>query len=259
HGQQGQASWNRTASPDYACLEVQRLAQDTVERRGGHPQVEARLGGGWLEALQPPQENRYRQQQEVEVRGALELPAGLAGRGEQGAAVVAPVVVVDLVMAAPQPLVGGNRNQQSSARLGHATQLVQGAHVVFQVLDHVEADGQIEGAVVEGGVHDRALEHFAGLALASEPDACARQLHARDDAVVGKLHHVAPAAAAGIENACLRRQSQARNRLLQYATATLVPPVAVLGAVRLQLVLQLHSRASFTNGRRRAARPPFSD
>ncbi len=133
---------------------------------------------------------------------------------------------------------------------------MQGADVIFEMLDHVEADGQVEGVVVEGHVHDRAGDHLARAAGARKLDARLGQLDAGDGAVAGKIDHVAPTAATSVEDLRMRRQSEAPDRALQHCAAPLVPPVAVLGAVCLQLVLQLHVKASFTNGRRRAARPP---
>ncbi len=46
-------------------------------------------------------------------------PPLLSG-GEEGAPVVAAVVVVDLVVAAPQPLVGGHGHEQGASGLGYA-------------------------------------------------------------------------------------------------------------------------------------------
>jgi hypothetical protein len=42
-------------------------------------------------------------------------------------------------------------------------QLSQRADVVLQVLDHVEADRQVEGGVVERHVHDRPFELLASI------------------------------------------------------------------------------------------------
>ncbi len=65
------------------------------------------------------------QQQRVEVGRAHLGPAGLLGDALQRAAGVAAVVMVDLVVAAPQPLVGGHGDQQRAAGGDHAAQLAQ--------------------------------------------------------------------------------------------------------------------------------------
>src|SRR5205807_4322413 len=66
-----------------------------------------------------------------------------------------------------------------------------------------------------------------------------------DRAVAGELDHVAPAAAAGIEDARARGQAQPFDRALDHAPAAAIPPVAVLGAVGLQLVVPVHAGPSF--------------
>ena len=80
-------------------LELQRLLQQPVQRRGGHPEVEARFGRPRVQAVQRAQRDRDGQQQRVEVGRALALPAGVLRGLVEGGAVVAAVVVVDLVVA----------------------------------------------------------------------------------------------------------------------------------------------------------------
>ena len=67
-----------------------------------------------------------------------------------------------------------------------------------------------------------------------------RQLDARDRAVARELDHVAPAAAAGVEDPRARGQAQVVDHALEHVAPPPVPPVAVLGAVRLQLVVAIH-------------------
>ena len=55
-----------------------------------------------------------------------------------------------------------------------------------------------------------------------------------------ELDHVAPAAAARVEDPGARRQAQAGYDPLEYLTASPVPPVPVLRAVCLKLVLPVH-------------------
>jgi len=47
------------------------------------------------------------------------------------------VVVVDLVVTAPQPLVRRHRHQQRTTRLDDPAHLAQRREIVLEVLDHV--------------------------------------------------------------------------------------------------------------------------
>ena len=143
------------------------------------------------------------------------------------------MVVVDLVVAGPQPLVGGDGDQQRAAGRDHAAQLAQRGEVVLEVLDHVERGGQLEGVGGERHLQDRAFDHLARAALARERDAGLRELDPGDRAVTGEVDHVAPRAAAGVEDPRARRQAQLGDHALEHGAPPPVPPVAILGAVRL--------------------------
>jgi hypothetical protein len=143
------------------------------------------------------------------------------------------MVVVDLVVARPQPLVGGDRHEQRPAGRDDAAQLAQGGEVVLEVLDHVERCGQLEAVGGERHLQHRAFDHLAGVTRARKRGARGGQLDSCDRAVVGELDHVAPAATAGVEDLRARGQAQLRDHPLEHAAPPPVPPVAILSAVRL--------------------------
>ena len=240
NSQQREPNGNPAPAPDRRGLQLQRPLQQPVQRRRRHPQVEARFGRAAVQAVERAQRDRDRQQQRVEVGGVLALPTGRArGLLERGEGVAA-AVLVDPVVATPQPLIGGHRHQQRPAGRQHAPQLAQRTAVVGQVLDHIEAHREVEGVGGEGHLHHRALHDLADVAGAGKLGAGGGDLHADHPAAPRELHHVAPAAAAGVEDSRAGGQAEARDRALEHVAASAIPPVAVLRPVGLQLEVAVH-------------------
>jgi hypothetical protein len=109
------------------------------------------------------------------------------------------------------------------------------------MLDHVEARCQLEAVVGEGHLEHRSGYDLARASLACQCDARLGQLDACDLAIAGQLDHVAPAAAAGVEDACTRAEPEARDDPVEHRAPSSVPPVPVLGLVGLQLVVPIHA------------------
>ena len=84
------------------------------------------------------------------------------------------------------------------------------------------------------------------MTLAGELGARVRYLHAAHRPAAGELEHVAPAAAARVEDAGTGRQAQCGDDALQHLPAPAIPPMPILGAVRLKLVVSLHPRSIFS-------------
>src|SRR5438128_683917 len=57
-----------------------------------------------------------------------------------------------------------------------------------------------------------------------------------------ELDHVAPAPSARVEDACSSGQVQVGDHVLEHSSPPPVPPMTVLGAMRLQLVVPVHPR-----------------
>jgi hypothetical protein len=57
---------------------------------------------------------------------------------------------------------------------------------------------------------------------------------------VPEIDHVAPGATAGVKQLRARRHGEPAQDHIEYATASAVPPVAVLGAVGLELEVAIH-------------------
>ena len=109
------------------------------------------------------QQDRDRQQQRVEVGGAHLLPPGLLGDALKRAARVAAMVVVDLVVAAPQPLVGGHGHEQRRRRArprGAARAARRGRPRGAR--SRRAPDGQVEAVAGERHLQHRAFDHLAG-------------------------------------------------------------------------------------------------
>ena len=156
------------------------------------------------------------------------------------------MVVVDLVVAAPQPLVGGHGDQQRAAGGDRATELAQGGEVVLEVLDHIQAHGQVEAVVGERHLQHRARDHLARVARAGNGDARLGELNAGHGAEPGELDHVAPAAASGVEDARGLGQPEPGDHAAEHRSPPPVPPVAVLDLVRLTLVVRCPSVSIFS-------------
>ncbi len=155
-------------------------------------------------------------------------------------------MVVDLVVAAPQPLVGGHRQEQHASGCDRPADLAERAKVVLEVLDHVKADCEIEAVVGERHLEDGAFDHLAAAAFARLRDARPRQLDAGHGAAPRELDHVAPAAAAGVEDPCGSGQVEAVEHPLQHPSPAPVPPMTVLGLEGLLLVIAVHPSSIFS-------------
>ena len=68
------------------------------------------------------------------------------------------------------------------------------------MLDHVQADRQVEAIRGEGHLEHGCLEHLSDSAGARQLNARAGQLHARHRPQTLQLDHVATATAAGVED-----------------------------------------------------------
>ncbi len=186
------------------------------------------------------------QQQRVEVGRAHLLPAGLLGDALQRAARVAAVVVVDLVVAAPQPLVGGDGHEQRAAGRDRAAQLAQRRRSSSRcsITSRLTARSKLASAKgissTEPAITSPQLRARASSTLVSESSTPVTR------AVAGELDHVAPAAAAGVEDARVRGQPEAGDHPLEHGAPPAVPPVAVLDLVRLQLVVPVHRPRIFS-------------
>jgi len=137
-------------------------------------------------------------------------------------------VVVDLVVARPEALEGRDGDEQRSARNRHPEQLPQGADVVVEVLDHVEAGDEIEG----GAAPREALD-------ARQPDPRPRLgpraphrgrvvVDAPDGAQLRQVAHGATGAAARIEDRAARRQSETLGEPEHDPAPPPVPPVGLV-------------------------------
>ena len=163
-----------------------------------------------VHAVEHPQHDRHGQQQRVEVGGAHLVPAGALGDGAQGAAGVAAVVVVDLVVAAPQPLVGGHGEQQRAARGDRATQLAQRGESSCRcsITSRLTARSKLSSA---NGISstEPSITSPTSRSRASATLVCESSMPVTV-AVARELDHVAPAAAAGVEDARGRAAARAR-------------------------------------------------
>ena len=164
--EQGEPGRDPPAARDHVRLEHQRHLERAVDRLRRYPEVEAGLRRLAVEAVEHPEQDRDREQQGVEVARALLPPAGLLGDRAQRAHRVAALMVVDLVVAAPEPVICGDGEQQSAAWRDHAPQLAKGAEVVLEVLDDVERDSQVEARVGERHLQHGPFDHLAAAALA---------------------------------------------------------------------------------------------
>src|SRR5579862_9915360 len=152
------------------------------------------------------------------------------------------MVVVDDVVLAPQPLVGGHAHEQGATRADDAPQLAQRVDVVLDVLDHVEAHGQVEALVRERHVGDRRLDDLAHAARACPLDARLGDLDAGHGAEAREVDHVATGAAAGVQHLGRRRQREPVDDPADDAAAPAVPPVALLDLEDLLFEIPVHTR-----------------
>ena len=113
------------------------------------------------------------------------------------------------------------------------------------MLDHVQADDQLEAGVGERELEHRAGDHLADVALARQRDAGLGQLDAGNRPATGELDHVAPAAATGVEDPRALGERQRVDHAVEHGSSAPIPPVAVLRLVGLSLVVPIHPRASF--------------
>ena len=114
------------------------------------------------------------------------------------------------------------------ARSGNPPQLGQRAHVVFRVLDHVEAGHEVEPAVAERQLLDVRKLHVRVAALACGADGDGARVHAGDRAERGEVVERAAGATAGIEDPGLGRQLEALDHRREHAPAAAVPPMGLV-------------------------------
>lgn len=174
------------------------------------------------------------------MRGALGPPARTLSRTNESPTAVAAVVVVDDVVPGPEPLVGRHGDQKPAPGRNDAAQLAQGTDVVVKMLDDIEAEGKLEAVVRERHLKDGPFEHIPDVPGTRSLHAGRGELDAGHLAVALEIDHVAPGAAAGVEHAGLRRNGEVAQDDVEDTAARGVPPMAVLGAVGLELEVAIH-------------------
>ena len=181
-------------------------------------------------------------------------PAVARGLLERGAAVAA-VVVVDLVVAAPQPLVGGNRHQQrpaGCAARGAARAARRGRPGRCSITSRHTARSKESSAkgisITEPSTTSPTWRARASSALVGESSTPVTSPWRASSTMLRPLPQ--PASRMRARGGRPRRV----DRPLEHAAAPAVPPVAVLGAVGLQLVIAVHRDASFRKSPPRAVR-----
>ncbi len=243
HAQPGRRR-RRTASSDKpmrqraparqpARLQGERTLQDVVEPRRAQVEIVGVAVARAHAALREAHRRRRCQQQAVERAHALDLPPGSPGGGAQRGARVAAVMVVGLVVARPQGLVGGHGDQQPAAGARHPPQLDERGDVVGDVLDHVQAGDEVKRRVLPGKLLQPADAHLAQAAPTGQLGRVGVELDpAHLAAVVDKLHQGAARAAAGVEDARAGGQGQAVQLGPDHTTAAAIPPVVLVDRER---------------------------
>ena len=244
--QQGQANRQRAPSSQPARLEGQRTLEDVVEPRRADVEIVAvTVAPGHVPLRQAHRSGRG-QQQAVERAQALDLPPGRPRRRPQRGARVAAVVVIGLVVARPQRLVGGHGHEQPAAGPCHPPELNQSGDVVGDVLDHVEAGDEVKRGVVPGKFLEPPDPHLAQAAPAGQLGRVGVELDATHlAAVVHELHQGAPRAAPGVEHVRPHRQRQAIQLGADDAPAAPVPPVVLVDGERRFHHRLVHERAGW--------------
>jgi hypothetical protein len=197
-----------------------------VKARRRQLQVRATAGG------QPPggdPRNRRRQQQHrVEVGVVDDAPAGLHQGHAQRSGDVAPPVAVDLVVARPEALERRDGDEQRTAGDRHPQQLAQGAHVVVEVLDDIEAGDEVEARAAPREALDARQPDPRPRFGPRAPHRGRVVVDAPDGAELRQLAHGATGAAARIEDRAVGRQPETLGKPEHDPAAPPVPPVGLV-------------------------------
>ena len=195
--------------------------------------------------LQPAQHARRgdgRKHERVDIGQPQDIEPG---RGQPLADLcrdVTALVLVDLVLIAPQERMGRHGDQHLAAGAQHPANLAQRRGVIVEVLDNIESRHQVKGAVLEGQGLGSAETDISQAPLAAVTNGLFIDVHALRLAVGGKVGEHGPGPAADVKDPAFVGTVLAEvpvEDLEQDAPPADEPPVDVLHLAVLGVVLPL--------------------